>query len=161
MPFFISTFLHITLAWVLIWLGPSSLSTTWERKNDREFFWISGSPVVKGQGQRSIGMGHTSRGVLRVSTATSNNASPTPPRTKSHLNRPPEYPSLALDRGLEGEVLLQLFLSETGEVTWVRLAKSSGHKILDEAAQTAAWDWRFSQLDLRVPHLQAIHFRID
>ena len=54
----------------------------------------------------------------------------------------PEYPRLARRRGLEGVVNLLLQVSADGRVTDTRVAASSGHALLDEAALVAARSWR-------------------
>jgi periplasmic protein TonB len=48
------------------------------------------------------------------------------------------YPPEAIARGLEGEVLVLLFLDETGNAIAARLEASSGHALLDDAAVRAA-----------------------
>lgn len=52
-----------------------------------------------------------------------------------HLYYPPE----AVARGLEGEVRLRVTLAADGSVADVRVAASSGHPLLDHAAEKAAW----------------------
>ncbi len=69
-------------------------------------------------------------------------ASTKPPRLLVDIK--PEYPKEALEQGLEGKVLLYLFLSEAGEVKSVRVSKSSGYKILDSAAVEYGKKLRFS-----------------
>jgi protein TonB len=60
------------------------------------------------------------------------------------LNPKPRYPFLALRRGLEGEVTLLVEVTAAGEVAGVTVKKSSGHKILDDAAvTTVSRKWRF------------------
>jgi protein TonB len=49
------------------------------------------------------------------------------------------YPTEAVERGLEGTVYLILKLADDGSVLDVRLASSSGHPILDNAAIRAAY----------------------
>jgi protein TonB len=46
----------------------------------------------------------------------------------------PAYPRDAVAGGIEGEVMLFLRISAEGKVTEVRVHKSSGHRVLDEAA---------------------------
>lgn len=48
------------------------------------------------------------------------------------------YPREAIAQGLEGRVVLLLTLTEAGAVAAVEVASSSGHAILDAAAQAAA-----------------------
>jgi len=54
------------------------------------------------------------------------------------LTREEFYPRAAIERGLEGRVVLLLSLSATGTVTAVEIAGGSGHAILDAAALAAA-----------------------
>lgn len=49
------------------------------------------------------------------------------------------YPREAVERGLEGEVLLSLTLAADGSIDDVRVEHGSGHAILDDAAVRAAW----------------------
>jgi len=48
------------------------------------------------------------------------------------------YPIEAVERGLQGEALVLLFLDESGNVIAARLEASSGHALLDDAAVHAA-----------------------
>ena len=48
------------------------------------------------------------------------------------------YPTRAVRRGLQGRVELDVTLLESGELVDIAVARSSGHKILDKAAVTAA-----------------------
>ena len=48
------------------------------------------------------------------------------------------YPAEAIERGLEGEALVLLFLDESGNAIAARIEASSGHAILDAAAVRAA-----------------------
>jgi TonB family protein len=54
----------------------------------------------------------------------------------------PEYPVLARQQGWEGTVTLRLELLTDGTVGEVQVARSSGHAVLDNAAQEAARTWR-------------------
>ena len=58
-------------------------------------------------------------------------------------NRPPKYPLAARRHGLEGRVLLRVEVDSRGIAHRVTVTKSSGHKILDEAARRAAGKWQF------------------
>lgn len=80
-------------------------------------------------------------------------ASPEPPRpvpvtpplyNAAYLsNPPPDYPAVARRRGLEGVVLLSVLVSEAGLPKEIRLAKTSGAAVLDEAALEAVKGWKF------------------
>ena len=48
------------------------------------------------------------------------------------------YPPDAVARGLEGEVILLLNLSESGQLVSATIARGSGHAVLDQAALDAA-----------------------
>ena len=86
-----------------------------------------------------------------VSTDADDNAAnplpPLPPRSlrgsslrraqaalSAHLFYPPE----AVERGLEGEVILLLVLADGGKLISATVARSSGHALLDQAALDAA-----------------------
>ncbi|HEX9180830.1 MAG TPA: energy transducer TonB [Burkholderiales bacterium] len=58
-------------------------------------------------------------------------------------NPPPDYPAVARRRGLEGVVLLSVLVNEAGLPKEVKLARSSGTPILDDAALEAVKGWRF------------------
>lgn len=60
------------------------------------------------------------------------------------------YPEEAVARGLEGEVRLLLSLETDGTISDVQVAGGSGHAILDQAAQRAAWSLgRLAGMDRR------------
>lgn len=58
-------------------------------------------------------------------------------------NAPPEYPFAARRARQEGTVLLLVDVSCEGFATSVRLHRSCGHSLLDEAAKVAVEKWRF------------------
>lgn len=61
-----------------------------------------------------------------------------------YLNNPsPEYPEAAMDRGLEGKVLMKVHVKPDGKPDTVNVIKSSGHTILDEAAVKTVRQWSF------------------
>ena len=59
-------------------------------------------------------------------------------KAAEQLARELPYPPEAVERGLQGEALVLLFLDRGGSVIAARLESSSGHAILDEAALRAA-----------------------
>lgn len=59
-------------------------------------------------------------------------------------NPPPVYPRLAVQKNIQGRVLIKVEISARGEPIAVEVGQSSGHTILDEAAVEAVWKWKFS-----------------
>jgi protein TonB len=63
----------------------------------------------------------------------------------AYLSNPiPKYPLAAKRRGIEGRVLVHAEVDEHGLPNIVRLARSSGSDMLDNAAVEAVKEWRFS-----------------
>lgn len=56
---------------------------------------------------------------------------------------PPPYPRAARRRGQEGVVLVRARVDESGDVEQIRIMRSSGVAVLDEAAQQAVRGWEF------------------
>ncbi|MBP9707653.1 MAG: energy transducer TonB [Oligoflexales bacterium] len=56
----------------------------------------------------------------------------------------PPYPALARLKKMQGEVQLLLTVNSQGELSEVKIVKSSGHALLDEAALVAAQKLRFN-----------------
>ncbi len=69
----------------------------------------------------------------------------TPPSfSAAYLNNPaPAYPPLLRRAGEQGRVLLRVFVSADGKAAEVRVLKSSGFALFDEAAADAVRKWRF------------------
>lgn len=59
-------------------------------------------------------------------------------------NAPPAYPFVAWRRHIEGTVVVELDIDASGEVTATRLAKSSGCRMLDDAAVQQLSRWKFT-----------------
>lgn len=59
-------------------------------------------------------------------------------------NPPPKYPDIARRRQLQGTVTLLVEVDHRGLVTNLKIARSSGVPILDEAATAAVAQWRFT-----------------
>lgn len=79
---------------------------------------------------------------------------------------PVRYPPALLSQGIEGRVLLRLFVDSAGNVIpdSIRVAESSGYPALDSAALVGAPELRFSPALLRgrpiaAPFLQPVQFR--
>lgn len=60
------------------------------------------------------------------------------------LNPPPRYPRAARKRNYQGTVMLDVLVTANGSVAQVRIAQSSGYKILDRSAAKSVKGWRFS-----------------
>jgi protein TonB len=66
------------------------------------------------------------------------------PRTADGYFPPPDYPPLAHAHQYQGTATLEIFVDANGKVTSVKVQKSSGYTILDEAAvKTVKERWRF------------------
>ena len=79
---------------------------------------------------------------------------------------PMVYPPALLEQGIEGRVLLRLFVDAQGALIAdsTRVAESSGYPALDSAALTGARELRFSPAlrngrPVAAPFLQPVHFR--
>lgn len=79
---------------------------------------------------------------------------------------PMVYPPALLEQGIEGRVLLRLFVDAQGTLIAdsTRVAESSGYPALDSAALTGARELRFSPAlrngrPVAAPFLQPVHFR--
>ena len=56
----------------------------------------------------------------------------------------PEYPDMARQAGVEGRVILQVFISTEGKPVQVVITQSSGLGSMDRAAEEAAWNSSWS-----------------
>ena len=79
---------------------------------------------------------------------------------------PVRYPPVLLEQGIEGKVLLRLYVDSTGALIpdSTRIAESSGYPALDSAALAGAPELRFSPALLQgrpiaAPFLQPVQFR--
>jgi protein TonB len=55
----------------------------------------------------------------------------------------PRYPFAARRKGLEGRVVIRVRVSPRGQAAEVAVLESSGHRLLDDAAERTLADWRF------------------
>ena len=79
---------------------------------------------------------------------------------------PMTYPPALLEQGIEGRVLLRLFVDAQGTLIpdSTRVAESSGYPALDSAALAGSTELRFSPAlrngrAVAAPFLQPVHFR--
>jgi len=61
---------------------------------------------------------------------------------------PPEYPLIAKNNNWQGIVVLDVEILSSGSVGRVILKKSSGYEILDNAAISAAKEWKYTPAQL-------------
>jgi protein TonB len=73
-------------------------------------------------------------------------------------NAPPRYPLIARRKGWEGTVVIELRISDSGQVQEARIERSSGHAILDDAALGAVRNWRIAPNDR--PNAASFKFRV-
>jgi len=116
----------------------------------------SGSGTGRGRGDGSgSGSGSgTGRGSGSTVATGTQNRPRTQPESNSNANSSsgglacrscskPKYPDKARRRGLEGKAEIRVDVDSKGNVTDVRLARSSGHSELDKAALQQARRWKF------------------
>lgn len=82
------------------------------------------------------------------------------------VNKPPPYPILARRNGWEGEVVLEMVISRSGDCKRARVVASSGYKILDKAAWRAAKQWKFvpakkNNIPVESTTIVPVVFRLD
>jgi protein TonB len=98
-----------------------------------------------------------------------------PASTESPADQPPVainpvtpmvYPPALLEQGIEGRVLLRLYVDAQGRLLpdSTRVAESSGYPALDSAALSGSRELRFSPAlrngrPVAAPFLQPVHFR--
>jgi len=109
-----------------------------------------GAPAVKAVGTSDKGTTPVQNQEGRTSVAGPSPSSSTPEGQEiqttepSYKNNPlPEYPRKARRRGFEGTVVLKVLVSEKGTVMEVRISESSGHPVLDRAAEESVGKWIF------------------
>ncbi|MGE0268916.1 MAG: energy transducer TonB [Candidatus Omnitrophota bacterium] len=61
----------------------------------------------------------------------------------THFNQPPAYPRTARRKGWEGRVVLDVLVSQDGDVLSIDILQSSGYGMLDKEAVKAIREWRF------------------
>ena len=62
----------------------------------------------------------------------------------SENNPHPIYPLLARKKGLEGRVIIQVNVDKLGNVFYIKILESSGHKVLDEISLKTLKKWKFT-----------------
>lgn len=116
----------------------------------------------------AFGCGERSVGTVALGDhqpATTDNPADQPPVAINPVT-PMVYPPALLEQGIEGRVLLRLFVDAEGKLVpdSTRIAESSGYPALDSAALGGARELRFSPAlrngrAVAAPFLQPVHFR--
>ena len=115
-----------------------------------------------------LACGRKDDGTVRLVDHTT--AAPPPPAEEPPVAinpvSPVRYPPALLAQGIEGRVLLRLFVDSAGNVMpdSTRIAESSGYPALDSAALVASPELRFSPAlhqgrPIAAPFLQPVQFR--
>lgn len=104
-------------------------------------------PVQKPNIKPAAAAQHMTQPETHASTAQSSAAvtAVTPPIANAgYLHNPaPDYPESAIERGLEGTVLLRVSVNSAGKATGVQIYQSSGTSALDDAALRTVRHWSF------------------
>ena len=66
----------------------------------------------------------------------------------SHNNPHPVYPLIARKKGWEGKVIVQADVDKVGNVTYIKILKSSGYKALDKVSLETLKKWKFTPAKL-------------
>jgi TonB family protein len=112
--------------------------------------------------------GQRDDGTVRLVDAPSAPASPPAEEPPVAINQvsPVRYPPALLAQGIEGRVLLRLYVDSAGNVSpdSIRIAESSGYPALDSAALVGAPELRYSPAlhqgrPIAAPFLQPVQFR--
>jgi TonB family protein len=112
--------------------------------------------------------GQRDDGTIRLVDAPSAPASPPAEEPPVAINpvSPVRYPPALLAQGIEGRVLLRLYVDSAGNISpdSIRIAESSGYPALDSAALVGAPELRYSPAlhqgrPIAAPFLQPIQFR--
>jgi periplasmic protein TonB len=115
-----------------------------------------------------LACGRKDDGTIRLSgpgTVAPSDSADQPP-VATNARSPVEYPPALLDQGIEGQVLLRLYVDASGRLTpdSTRVAESSGYPALDSAAVAGAPRLQFSPALRRgrpvaAAFLQPVQFR--
>ena len=58
-------------------------------------------------------------------------------------NPHPPYPLIARKKGLQGKLILNVYVKSDGKVRNIEIEESSGHKVLDEVSKNTIYKWSF------------------
>ncbi len=121
-----------------------------EPSNDQAPGASASSEAEEAAGREAIGAnqaqddGDRTTGSAGSTAAASGTEGDSPARPDALGNRPPRYPALARQRKEEGRVVLHVIVDAQGNVASLSVARSSGSRLLDDAAVDAVRRWRFA-----------------
>ncbi|KLN59441.1 hypothetical protein WH96_17410 [Kiloniella spongiae] len=103
----------------------------------------SQSSSLNEQGLNQAGQGQKRLSNNQIASLTYNDLPLLTQPSFSRPPRPPEYPQRAKRKKLQGNVVLRAKIDRSGIVQEIHIWRSSGHRLLDKAAQKAMREWRF------------------
>jgi protein TonB len=140
MPFYSALLLSLALHAALV-VAPDWFADATDRKERRLSATLMPTsrdrPVVSAPLDEIVSQTPQAPGTSRSDRSQESHASAVR-RAQRALSKHLFYPPEAVAQGLEGKVTLLLILDPQGRVLSVDVARSSGHEILDQAAQTYA-----------------------
>ena len=102
-------------------------------------------PIEQNRTPAEIQLSSASTARQQSSNSVAQTVGTTPIKPARPISNPnPMYPPEAVQRRLEGRVILSVTIAATGKVNRVSVAESCGHQALDQAALDAVRRWRFS-----------------
>ena len=102
-----------------------------------------------------------SRPAASESTVAAASAGPEPALPRAVHQPPPRYPSLALNRGLEGAVNVAFVIQPDGSVAETRVVGADPPGVFDRSALAAVGSYRFEASGRRVPSQVPLRFALD
>ena len=88
-------------------------------------------------------------------------AGPEPALPRAVHQPPPRYPSLALNRGLEGAVHVAFVIQPDGSVAETRVVEADPPGVFDRSALAAVGSYRFEASGRRMPSQVTLRFALD
>jgi protein TonB len=135
------------------------------RSSSRALFPVPGSlPSVACSLLFLLSCSHSDANTVRLPDQTARRGDDPP--VMINPESPVEYPAALFARGIEGKVVLRLYVDEAGRLVGdsTKIAESSGYPALDSAAVLAVAQFRFAPAlrngtPVAATFLQPIHFR--
>ena len=123
------------------WMAVDSLMADTDPAPEHEIQIIAATTAMGGPGKRGSATGGKGESGMPAEKEDGGDRVDAKPRWLKRVE--PEYPRIAKITGVEGVVILSVFIDESGYVTDTKVVKSLGNTGCDEAAITAAKQWRF------------------